>query len=76
MNTNDFAPPFRTTPSSRGLDHDKTGAFRYPEPDLSLETVAHYREIYRQKLVQQEPQLWARRLLGWARKTRQNVKTV
>jgi hypothetical protein len=73
MNTDDFEPPFRTTQSSRRLDHDKTEAFSYPEPDLSLETVAHYREIYRQKLVQEEPQLWARRLLEWARKARQNV---
>jgi hypothetical protein len=67
MNKDDSVPAFRTTHLSREPDEYQVRGFSDPKPDLNLETIARYREIYRQKVDREEHQLWAR-LQAWVRK--------
>jgi hypothetical protein len=66
MNKDDCRLPLRTMLLSRDVDGYQVKHFNDPGPGLDLETIACYREIYRQKVAREESPLWPK-LRAWVR---------
>jgi hypothetical protein len=74
MNKDDSRLPLRTTLLSREADDYQVKHCNDPRPNLNLETIARYREIYRQKVAREESPLWAK-LQAWVRNAGPNTRS-